>query len=440
MKQLRLVWFIALKDLKLFILDRTAFLMFILFPFLFITLFSLMQVGGEDARLELHLVTREDKGGFSHEIIKSMETKDASKLKPGEPKIIWDKDYDKAYKAVKRHKLDGFLLFPSDFSEGAMMGYGAKLKVVTDAEATNTRAALNGLAHSVASKVGARQVANNATMGALIEHTIAAAGGNPGVTSSTNPGAGANSDGASGAMKDIGPLIQALFSPQQTQGAQAEKPFIEFKTKKVGEREAENPSDWVIPGYLVMFVFFAAAISAEMIVRERENHTLERLLASSVKQASILGGVFLGTAAKGLVQIAVFWTVGILVFKVDLGLSPATVVLLSILTVIMSAAFGVMLATFAKTRRSAGSMAVLAALVLAPLGGCWWPLFITPKWMQNMAKITPHGWATTGFNKLMMFGGDFGSVVPEMLALLGFALAFGLIAVMRFRTSAVESG
>jgi ABC-2 type transport system permease protein len=103
----------------------------------------------------------------------------------------------------------------------------------------------------------------------------------------------------------------------------------------------------------------------------------------------------------------------------------------------MSSAFGIMLATLVKTQRSAGSIAVLAALVLAPLGGCWWPLFILPRWMQALAKITPHGWATTGFNKLMLFGADFGAVVPEMLALVGFAVIFGIIAIWRFRTSAV---
>ena len=133
----------------------------------------------------------------------------------------------------------------------------------------------------------------------------------------------------------------------------------------------------------------------------------------------------------------IFWTVGILVFKIDLGLSPAAVILLSILMVIMSSAFAIMLATLVKTQRSASSIAVLTSLVLAPLGGCWWPLFITPKWMQFIAKITPHGWATTGFNKLMVFGADFGAVVPEMLALAGFALVFGIIAIWRFRTSAV---
>jgi ABC-2 type transport system permease protein len=212
--------------------------------------------------------------------------------------------------------------------------------------------------------------------------------------------------------------------------------YITFKTDKVGEVEAMNPANFVIPGYLVMFVFFAAAMAAESIVRERLNYTLERLLASSVKRESILGGIYTGTAIKGLIQIAIFWAVGILVFHVDMGLSPAAVCLLSILMVLMSAAFSLMLTTLARTQRSASSLAVITSLVLAPLGGGWWPLFLYPEWLQNIARVTPHAWATTGFNKIMVFGAGFSAAVPSMLALLVFMVVFGLIAVWRFRASA----
>ncbi len=415
MRQLRHIWFIALKDLKLFVTDRMALLFAILFPFLFVVLFYFLNIGGgaEDPRLELHLVTQEAEGGLSYQIIGAMETKDDSQLEPGAPKIVWDRDYDEARQAVEDKELAGFLVFPADFTEGVLMGYGAQLEVIADAEAINTRAALNGLARAIASRVGSQYVMVNATVELLIDQGLIA----PGDTA------------------EIEQVIQQLFPSQG--GIATGESFIEFRTEKVGEVEAESPSNFIIPGYLVMFVFFTAALSAVRIVRERQNHTLERMLASSVGRESIVGGIFLGAAAKGLIQIAIFWVVGILVFNIDLGLSPAAVILLSVLMVIMSSAFGIMLATLVKTERSADSIAVLTSLVLAPLGGCWWPLFILPKWMQALAKLTPHGWATTGFNKLMLFGADFSTVVPEMLALIGFAALFGIIAIWRFRTSAV---
>ncbi|MBM4432488.1 MAG: ABC transporter permease [Chloroflexi bacterium] len=413
MKNLQHVWLIAQKDLKLFATDRMALFFALLFPFLFVVMFHFILggVGGEDTRVELYLVTREAEGGVSHQIISAMETRDESQLQPGEPKIVWLKDYDEALKAVENKELVGFLTFPEDFTEGVMMGYGAKLEVITDTEETYTRAALNGLAQSISARIGSQQVARNAIVGLLIEEGVQSPSG----------------------VAEIGQIMQQLFS---SGGVVTGKSLVEFQTQKVGEVEAENPSNFVIPGYLVMFVFFTAALTAENIVRERQNRTLERLLAGSVSRESILGGIFVGTAAKGLIQILIFWVVGILAFDIELGLSPAGVILLSVLMVLMSSAFGVMLATLVKTERSASSIGVLTSLVLAPLGGCWWPLFITPKWMQFIAKITPHGWATTGFNKLMVFGGDFGSAVPEMLALVGFAVAFGIIAILRFRANA----
>jgi ABC-2 type transport system permease protein len=416
MKQLRYVWFIALKDLIIFTKDRAAVFFFIIFPFMFIVLFNFLNVGAaEDTRLELHVVTLEAEGGLSHQIIQAMETADESQLSPGEPIIIWDRDYNEAYRAVEERELSGFIAFPADFTESLMSGSGTELEVVADAESINDRAALNGFAGAIASQLGTHQVIISASVQLLVEGGIVPA------------------DAAS-----IGQAVQKIMADIFMGGgaAGAGASLIEFNIEKVGEMEAENPANFVIPGYLVMFVFFAAAVTAETIVRERQNNTLERLLATSVKSEAILGGVYTGTLIRGLIQILIFWVAGILVFHIDLGIAPAAVIILSILMVIMSSAFALMLATLARTERSAGSIAVVTALVLAPLGGCWWPLFILPRWLQNLAKISPHAWANTGFNKLMLFGADFGAVVPEMLALVGFTVVFALIAVWRFRTSA----
>ncbi len=402
MRQLRHIWFIALKDLRLFATDRGALFFFILFPFLFITLFTFMNIGvSEDTRLQLHIVSQEAEGGLSYQIIDALENASDWEI------IVMD--YDEAYRAVEDKEISGFVAFPADFTEGVMTGAGTELEVVTDAEATSDRAALSGLSQTISSRIGAQYVTASTTIELLIEQGIIAP-----------------DDSAA-----IGQVIQQILAGQG--GGQS---FIEYSTEKVGDVEEESASNWVIPGYLVMFVFFGAAVGAETIVRERQNNTLERLMASSVRREAILGGIFTGTAAKGLVQILLFWVVGLLAFNMDMGNSPAAVIVLSILMVIVSAAFSIMLATLVKTQRSAGSIAVLASLVLAPLGGCWWPLFILPQWMQALAKITPHGWATTGFNKLMLFGADFSAVVPEMLALVGFAVLFSIIAVWRFRTSA----
>ncbi|MBN1161749.1 MAG: ABC transporter permease [Dehalococcoidales bacterium] len=416
MKQLKQVWYIAMKDLKIFSRDRASLFFFLVFPFLFIILFTFLfqGAGAEDNRIELHLATREATGGLSYQIIGAVATTNESLLKAGDPIIIQDMDYEAARQAVADKELEGVLIFPADFTEAVMSGASTDLEVFTDASATYTRAALSSMAGAISSQISTNKVVIDATVRLLV------------------------SSGAIPADKEsIDRAVQKLMGEAMFGGAMGGgESYLAYKIENIGDVEAGNASDFVIPGYLVMFVFFAAAISAERIVWERKNNTLERILASSVKRGSILAGIYTGTVIKGLVQIVIFWVVGILAFSVDLGLSPLAVIILSILMVIMSAAFSLMLATLARTIRSAASLAVLTSLLLAPLGGCWWPFFLYPEWLQNIAKITPHAWATEGFNKLMLFGANFGDAVPSMVALLVFTVIFGSIAVWRFRTSA----
>ena len=413
MEQLKHTWFITMLNLKRFVNDRTALFFFIVFPFIFVLIFNflLKGMGGEDERLQLHLATMEAPGGLSYQIIGAMETKDPAQLAPGAPQIIWDQDYAAARQQVADKKLSGFLLFPADFTQAVMMGYGTKLEVVVNPANTTIQAALNSLAANIASQVGTEQLALNTGISLLVEQAI-------------------RTGNTAGLGEEIGSIVGST-------GTSMGPSLISFQTEKVGDVEAENPANYVIPGYLVMFTFFAAAQTASVIVLERQNNTLERLLSSSAKRQSVLAGMFLGTIARGLIQIVIFWVVGALVFKIDLGASPLAVILLSVLMVLVSSAFSIMLATLVKTEKAASALGVLVALVLAPLGGCWWPLFIEPRWMQSVAKLIPHGWANEGFNTLMVFGGEFNAVIPNLIALAAFAVIFGIIAVMRFRTDAV---
>ena len=406
------IWYIAQKDLKRFSRDRGALIFFILFPLMFMTLFSFMGGEAEDPRFELHVITLEAPGGLSYQIISSMETDEEAELELGTPIIIWDKDYEEALRRVEDKELDGFLVFPEGFTEGIYSGSGTKLEVVTDPSNINTRAALQGLASGISSEIGSLFVMASSSLELMIDSGQLAPDDTEGIQT----------------------VVSRLYTGQDVGGGMTSG--IDITIEKTGELEAENGINWSLTGYLVMFVFFGAAMAAEAIVKERENHTLERLLTGSIRREEILGGMFLGTAIKGIIQIILFWTFGILVFNADLGLAPAAVIVLSLLMVIMSSAFAIMLATLVKTQRSAGSVGTLTSLVLAPLGGCWWPLFILPKWMQGLAKVTPHGWANTGFNKLMLFGAEFGDVIPEMLILVAFTVVFGVIAIWKFRTDA----
>lgn len=407
MKQLRNMWFLAMKDLKIFASDRAALFFSLLFPILFIVLFNfvMQDITGDDERLVINLATQEQAGGLSYQIIDEM-------LKQEEIQYVWLQDYDQAKQNVEDKNLDGFIAFPEDFTEAVMNGDRTDLEVVYNPTDTQSVAVLKGIAQSFASETGAHQVVINSAITLIAQQGM--------ITPEV--------------IETISQSIMENLSAQDDSLSSVS--IVNYGIESYGEVQSENPANFVIPGYLVMFVFFTAAFAASQLVKERQNHTLERILTGSVTKTGILGGVYIGTVAKGIIQIAIFWIVGIFIFNIDLGIAPLAVVIISILMILMSSAFGVMLATFVKTEKSASSIGVLTSLILAPLGGCWWPLFITPEWMQFISKITPHAWATDAFNKLMVFGSDFNSVVTNMLVLVGFMVVFGIIAVLRFRTEA----
>lgn len=408
MKQLKNAWYIAIKELKIFSSDRAALIFSIGFPFFFVTLFYFLfqGAGAQDTRYTLYVTTQEAAGSLSYNIVSSLHTTDLSALKPGQPEIVWIQDYKDAQAQLDQKKIKGFMSFPADFTRNVYAGKPTTIDVVVDPANQDIRAALNGMAAGLSADIAARGIEANIASALLAQ---------------------------SGKSADIPAVVAQIYAGS----AAAESGLVQTSVQQIGDIKASNTANWVIPGYLVMFVFFTAALSAERLVHERQNQTLERLLSSSVSRNSILGGIYLGTVLKGIVQIIIFWGVGIFIYHLELGSEPIVVVLISLLVTLMAAAFSLLLGTLVKTERAASSIGVLSSLILAPIGGCWWPLFITPRWMQNMALFTPHGWATTSFNKLLLYGGDFHDVIPGMLALSGFGLAFAVIAVARFRTSSV---
>ena len=87
----------------------------------------------------------------------------------------------------------------------------------------------------------------------------------------------------------------------------------------------------------------------------------------------------------------------------------------------------------AKTQAQASGLGVFAANGLAALGGCWWPIEITPEWMQFVQKLLPTGWTMDALHKLISFQADAASVIPHIVMLLVAAAIFGLLATRRFR-------
>lgn len=187
-----------------------------------------------------------------------------------------------------------------------------------------------------------------------------------------------------------------------------------------------------IPGIATMYVMANVMVGAIILIIERKQWTLQRLMMMPVSREQVIGGKMLARFVTGMIQYAVLFAFGF-ILGVRYGNSPLAIVLVMVIFTLCSTAMSLLLATFVTTEQQAGVALNLVILTLAPLGGAWWPLEIMPQWMQAVGHLSPIAWAMEGFRAVIFHGGGISDVIPPMLVLLAITAVCFVIAVRRFK-------
>lgn len=188
-----------------------------------------------------------------------------------------------------------------------------------------------------------------------------------------------------------------------------------------------------IPGMGSMYVMFTVLAGAFILLRERKQWTLQRLITMPVARWQVIGGKMLARFIMGMIQYGVAFVFGALVLGVSFGSNFAALLLVMVAFVVCMTALAFLLATFVQSEMQASSVVTLMALTLAPLGGAWWPLEIVPEWMRVVGHISPVAWVMDGFSAIIYRNGGVADVIVPVLVLLGAALVLFFFAVRRFR-------
>ena len=143
--------------------------------------------------------------------------------------------------------------------------------------------------------------------------------------------------------------------------------------------------------------------------------------------------ILAGRMVLAAIQILVALIFGTYLFSMDWGPNLGMVILVLVAWGGFCASAGLWLGTVANTQAQAGGLGVLAANALAALGGCWWPIEVTPEWMQFVQKLLPTGWTMDALHKLISFQAGTASVIPNIAMLLFATIFFGGLAMRRFR-------
>jgi ABC-2 type transport system permease protein len=189
-----------------------------------------------------------------------------------------------------------------------------------------------------------------------------------------------------------------------------------------------------VPGTMVMFTMLVLLTSgAVTLVVEREQGLLKRLASAPISRGSVVLGKWGARMALGLVQIAFAMIAGTVLFKMDWGSALPMVLVVMTGWAAFAAGLAIVIANVTRTTAQTTGLGVLGTQVLAALGGCWWPIEVTPPWMQKLALALPTGWTMDALHKLVNFGDGSRVAIPHVVALTAGALVLGWIGTRVFK-------
>jgi len=115
-----------------------------------------------------------------------------------------------------------------------------------------------------------------------------------------------------------------------------------------------------------------------------------------VRRSELVTGKIYGLVLLGSVQIVFFIVLGKLAFHVNLGANLPGVMVTLLVLAWVAASLGVLIGSLVAAEDRVIAIALLSSLLMAALGGCWWPLEIGPPMLRTVALCFPTGWALAG--------------------------------------------
>jgi ABC-type multidrug transport system permease subunit len=190
-----------------------------------------------------------------------------------------------------------------------------------------------------------------------------------------------------------------------------------------------------VPGSLVMFVLMTMVFSGAALVQEKAGGLLRRIAVSPAGKADIILGKLLSRMAVAGVQILFLLAVGRVLFGIRLGSAYPALIVLMVAFAFCTGAFSLLFGSLFGDPEKLDGIAILTTLVMASLGGCWWPLEVVSEPFRVIAFLLPTGWAMNGIHRIISFGYGFAAISNHILVLLLFGAGFIVLASRRLKVS-----
>lgn len=399
---------LALKDLIQIIRDWKSALFLVVMPILFTLFFGLIFHPGEaeaDPRLPVGLVSQDPVSGLATSLQHLLEESDV--VRPVLLEKGADIDIDQQ---VRNGDLAAVIIVPQGFSQRAFAGEAPSLPVVADQATTAGQTAYGGIETAAARLLGAVEAAR------ISAETYAAQEG----------------------FADEAIRQAYLAEAVDLAIAEWQQPPLSVVTEQATAASAEGesaPSGFAqsSPGMMVQFAIFGLITSAMVLVLERKNGALQRLLTTPTHRATIVGGHILAMFLVVFLQQVLLVAVGQLLFDVDYMQAPLATLTMMVTLSLWAASLGLLIGALARKEEQVITWSLIAMFLFAALGGAWFPLEFAGEAFATLGHVTPTAWAMDGLQDIVVRGQGLGAVLLPASILLTYTAAFFGLAVWQFR-------
>jgi ABC-2 type transport system permease protein len=418
------------KDILLFLVDRRALLMSFALPIAIGSFFGYVLGGAGNqpnaAKIPI-LIVDQDGSAISREIVQRFGDEKALDAKPSTP--------DDARATVRKGKATVAVIIPPSFGQDAGRAFFGpdqkpRIDVLYDPSHTAERAMVTGMLTGDVMQAVSKEMFGGPLGRQMAQESLAR------VEESPLP------DG------DKKPLEDLLRSVDRW-NARADRlapdglsrgltmPFSTQEEAITARRNVSyNGYAHAFAGMVVQFVLFLGIDVGVGLLQQRQRGLWKRFRAAPLSRGVLLGSRAVSAAILGFFVVLINFLFAGLVFGVRVEGSLAGFLGISAAFALMTAGFGMLIATLGKTPEATRGLAIFATLIVVMLGGAWIPMFLFPQWLQNLSLVAPTRWAMDGFEAMTWRGLGLSAAWAPMAVLLGFALAFAALAVARFQWEA----
>lgn len=190
----------------------------------------------------------------------------------------------------------------------------------------------------------------------------------------------------------------------------------------------------IVPGLLGVVLTMTFVMVASMaLTREREQGTMENLLATPILPVEVIIGKAAPFLLVGYAQVIIVLTIAVWFFNVPL-LGSVTLLLILTLPFILANLFvGIMVSTMSKTQLEASQASIFFFLPSLLLSGFAFPFKGMPIWAQWIGNVLPLTHFVNIVRGIMLKGIGFLDAWTDIWPILVFMLVMLVIALKRYR-------